>query len=87
MKNLTRTDFFPKRKKKRPIEAWAPFTLGRRICIGFSFGLAEIKTVAVELLREFEFTINEKAGPTKRFPSFITRPENMSIIAKKATVI
>jgi len=74
--------FLPEAKKTRPLETYAPFILGRRNCIGSLFGLAEIKTVTVELLREFEFSLGEKAEP-KVTASWVVHPEKVILVAKK----
>lgn len=46
--------------KDRNPYAYQPFSAGLRICIGQKFALLEIKTVLVEILREFKIQLGSK---------------------------
>ena len=49
--------FSPERKAALPKGAYVPFGAGSRICIGMRFGQLEIKAIASELLRRFDFAL------------------------------
>jgi cytochrome P450 len=49
--------FSPERKAALPKGAYVPFGAGSRICIGMRFGQLEIKAIASQLLRDFEFSL------------------------------
>jgi cytochrome P450 len=49
--------FSSDRKSALPKGAYVPFGAGSRICIGMRFGQLEIKAIASQLLREFEFSL------------------------------
>ncbi len=49
--------FEPDRKAALPRGAYVPFGAGSRICIGMRFGQLEIKAIASELLRRFDFSL------------------------------
>ena len=49
--------FAPERKAALPKGAYIPFGAGSRICIGMRFGQLEIKAIASELLRRFDFSL------------------------------
>jgi cytochrome P450 len=48
--------FARERKAALPKGAYVPFGAGSRICIGMRFGQLEIKAIASELLRRYDFT-------------------------------
>jgi cytochrome P450 len=48
--------FTPERKAALPKGAYVPFGAGSRICIGMRFGQLEIKAIASELVRRFDFS-------------------------------
>jgi cytochrome P450 len=48
--------FAPEAKAALPKGAYIPFGAGSRICIGMRFGQLEIKAIATELLRRFDFS-------------------------------
>jgi cytochrome P450 len=49
--------FTPERKAALPKGAYVPFGAGSRICIGMRFGQLEIKAIATELVRRFDFSL------------------------------
>jgi cytochrome P450 len=49
--------FSPEPKAALPKGAYVPFGAGSRICIGMRFGQLEIKAIASQLLRDFEFSL------------------------------
>src|SRR6202007_2820383 len=49
--------FSPERKAALPKGAYVPFGAGSRFCIGMRFGQLEIKAIASELLRRFDFAL------------------------------
>ena len=49
--------FTQERKAALPKGAYVPFGAGSRICIGMRFGQLEIKAIASELLRRFDFEL------------------------------
>ncbi len=51
--------FTPERKAALPKGAYVPFGGGSRICIGMRFGQLEIKAIATELLRRFDFSLQD----------------------------
>lgn len=51
--------FAPERKSALPKGAYVPFGGGSRICIGMRFGQLEIKAIAGQLLRRFDFSLQD----------------------------
>jgi cytochrome P450 len=51
--------FTRERKAALPKGAYVPFGAGSRICIGMRFGQLEIKAIASQLLRRFDFRLQE----------------------------
>jgi cytochrome P450 len=49
--------FAPDRKAQLPKGAYVPFGAGSRICIGMRFGQLEVKAIASELLRRYDFAL------------------------------
>jgi cytochrome P450 len=49
--------FSPEAKAALPKGAYVPFGAGSRICIGMRFGQLEIKAIATELVRRFDFEL------------------------------
>ena len=49
--------FLPERSEGRPAEAWSPFGLGGRSCIGEDFALMEATVVLATLARRLEFRL------------------------------
>jgi cytochrome P450 len=66
--------FAPDKKASLPKGAYVPFGAGSRICIGMRFGQLEIKAIATELLRRFDFTLS---------PSYQLRVRQMPTIGPK----
>src|SRR5437588_6169438 len=50
--------FAPERKAALPKGAYVPFGAGSRICIGMRFGQLEVKAIASELLRRYDFSLS-----------------------------
>eukprot|EP00047_Mylnosiga_fluctuans_P024530 m.163215 g.163215 ORF g.163215 m.163215 type:complete len:512 (+) comp9875_c0_seq5:113-1648(+) len=66
--------FSEEEASKRHRFAYFPFGLGRRQCMGRVFALNEIRVVIATLLRDFDFTYDEAAGPVRvalRPPSLV----------------
>ena len=66
--------FSPQAKAALPKGAYVPFGAGSRICIGMRFGQLEIKAIAAELLRRFEFSLE---------PGYKLRTRQMPTIGPK----
>ncbi|MFL5823768.1 MAG: cytochrome P450 [Solirubrobacteraceae bacterium] len=49
--------FSPDRKAALPKGAYVPFGAGSRICIGMRFGQLEVKRIASELVRRYDFSL------------------------------
>ena len=62
--------------------AFAAFSNGPRICIGKAFALMEIKTILIELVRNYRFLSVEK-NHTVENPNLTLRPAGMEIRLEK----
>jgi cytochrome P450 len=75
--------FAPEAKAALPKGAYVPFGGGSRICIGMRFGQLEVKAIAAELLRRFDFKLEAgyvlrtrqmpTIGPRDGLPLIVTR--------------
>ena len=66
--------FAPDRKAALPKGAYVPFGAGSRICIGMRFGQLEIKAIASELIRRYDFELK---------PGYVLRTRQMPTIGPK----
>jgi cytochrome P450 len=66
--------FDPERKAALPKGAYIPFGAGSRICIGMRFGQLEIKAIASELVRRFDFALT---------PGYVLRTRQMPTIGPR----
>jgi cytochrome P450 len=66
--------FAPDRKSALPKGAYVPFGAGSRICIGMRFGQLEIKAIASELIRRYDFELQ---------PGYHLRTRQMPTIGPK----
>jgi cytochrome P450 len=66
--------FAPDRKAALPKGAYVPFGAGSRICIGMRFGQLEIKAIASELIRRYDFELE---------PGYRLRTRQMPTIGPK----
>ncbi len=66
--------FAPDRKAALPKGAYIPFGAGSRICIGMRFGQLEIKAIASELIRRYDFELE---------PGYRLRTRQMPTIGPK----
>jgi cytochrome P450 len=83
--------FSPEAKAALPKGAYVPFGAGSRICIGMRFGQLEIKAIASELLRRFEFALPQgyvlrtrqmpTIGPRGGIPLTVRRRARMAAAA------
>ncbi len=75
--------FSPERKAALPKGAYVPFGGGSRICIGMRFGQLEVKAIASELVRRYDFTL--KPGyelRTRQMPT-IGPKDGMPVIVRR----
>lgn len=66
--------FAPEQKAALPKGAYVPFGAGSRICIGMRFGQLEIKAIASELIRRYDFELE---------PGYVLRTRQMPTIGPK----
>ena len=66
--------FAPDKKAALPKDAYVPFGAGSRICIGMRFGQLEIKAIASELIRRYDFELE---------PGYRVRTRQMPTIGPK----
>jgi cytochrome P450 len=66
--------FAPDRKAALPKGAYVPFGAGSRICIGMRFGQLEVKAIASELVRRYDF---------ERSPGYTLRTRQMPTIGPR----
>lgn len=57
---------------KRPVESWMPFGLGPRMCVGYQFGILQIKAALVTLLQRYRFSLH----PSTKVP-ITMNPKNI----------
>src|SRR5581483_7327608 len=69
--------FAPDRKAALPKGAYVPFGAGSRICIGMRFGQLEVKAIASELVRHFDFELE---------PDYTLRVRQMPTIGPRGGV-
>jgi cytochrome P450 len=66
--------FAPDRKAALPKGAYVPFGAGSRICIGMRFGQLEVKAIATELIRRYDYELE---------PAYRLRTRQMPTIGPK----
>ena len=79
--------FSPERKAALPKGAYVPFGAGSRICIGMRFGQLEIKAIASELVRRFDFALTPGYQlRTRQMPTIGPRGGVPLIVRRRARV-
>lgn len=61
--------------KDRGQFAFIPFSAGQRNCIGYKFGLLEIKVLAARILRQFWVDTTDKFDDVAVLPETVLTPE------------
>ncbi|KAG0430393.1 hypothetical protein HPB47_022723, partial [Ixodes persulcatus] len=69
---------FSEGQERHPPEAYAPFGLGPRACIGSRLAMLELKATLVKVVRRFKILLCEETQdpPKIRIPLSLTLPEN-----------
>ncbi|HEY2161690.1 MAG TPA: cytochrome P450 [Solirubrobacteraceae bacterium] len=79
--------FAPDRKAALPKGAYVPFGAGSRICIGMRFGQLELKAIAFELLRRYDFALAPGYKlRTRQMPTIGPRDGMPLIVHRRARV-
>jgi cytochrome P450 len=79
--------FAPDRKAALPKGAYVPFGAGSRICIGMRFGQLEVKAIASELVRRFDFALAPGYTlRTRQMPTIGPRDGMPLIVHRRARV-
>jgi cytochrome P450 len=66
--------FSPERINRIPPNAYFPFGIGPRICIGYSFARMEMMLAAIQLLQKFDLAPASGQSEPKPFPGVSLRP-------------
>ena len=79
--------FAPDRKAALPKGAYVPFGAGSRICIGMRFGQLELKAIASELVRRYDFALAPGYElRTRQMPTIGPRDGMPLIVHRRARV-
>jgi retinoid hydroxylase len=79
--------FAPDRKAALPKGAYVPFGAGSRICIGMRFGQLEVKAIASELVRRYDFALAPGYTlRTRQMPTIGPRDGMPLIVHRRARV-
>ena len=63
-------------------EAFMPFSIGRRVCLGESLAKTELFIFAVTFLQKFDFRVDSKCPPSlDHKPGLTTAPQPYELIA------
>ena len=57
------------------MEAYLPFIIGPRMCLGFKFALIEMKISLIHFLKNFKFELDPSFSDYKRKTGITMRPE------------
>lgn len=73
--------FSPEESEARPACTFMPFGDGPRSCLGYRFGLLQIKTALIKLLQNFEFSISAKTSvPLEYNPARLLLAPNNAVL-------
>uniref|UniRef100_H2ZJC2 Uncharacterized protein n=1 Tax=Ciona savignyi TaxID=51511 RepID=H2ZJC2_CIOSA len=76
--------FNPENTNQRSPHAFLPFSAGSRNCIGRNFAMNEIKIAVGQVLRKFEFYIDDETPATKMATSMVLRAKDGIMLKLRA---
>lgn len=75
--------WFPENDHLRTNEAYMPFSVGPRNCVGMKFALMELKIVIAILVSEFEFKLVDPTFVPRTHSTLTMSPDPFDVIITK----